>query len=261
MTVDKQQYQEKLLRQRREIVEQFLRRDSEWQRLLAERDSELEEEAQKLDISSIHERLENRETEELAAIELALNKMVLGGYGECENCGRAIREDRLEVLPAARLCLKCAQRFEQSEKLLPPPEEVAPRPRLPADFLHMDSGEIRQAVLEFLRHDGRINLEELQVRIEGNILYLEGTVPNESEHQILMRILKDELGFNAIADQLEITDLPWEREDRTPGTVPPSGDTGGGGLAESDQFSDDVFESRDEELPYIPPEGPPPEKE
>ena len=30
-----------------------------------------------------------------------------GAYGSCERCGRPIDEERLEALPAARLCLDC----------------------------------------------------------------------------------------------------------------------------------------------------------
>jgi RNA polymerase-binding transcription factor DksA len=31
-----------------------------------------------------------------------------GTYGECENCGQPIAEPRLEAMPMARLCIKCA---------------------------------------------------------------------------------------------------------------------------------------------------------
>jgi DnaK suppressor protein len=32
----------------------------------------------------------------------------LGTYGTCERCGKPIGEDRLEAMPAARLCIECA---------------------------------------------------------------------------------------------------------------------------------------------------------
>jgi RNA polymerase-binding transcription factor DksA len=49
--------------------------------------------------------LENVEAE-LADIEHALSRLNDGTYGTCEVCGRPIDDDRLEAVPAARLCLE-----------------------------------------------------------------------------------------------------------------------------------------------------------
>lgn len=49
--------------------------------------------------------LENVEAE-LADIEHALGRLNDGTYGTCEVCGRQIDDDRLEAMPAARLCLE-----------------------------------------------------------------------------------------------------------------------------------------------------------
>ncbi|MFP5316783.1 MAG: TraR/DksA C4-type zinc finger protein [Acidimicrobiia bacterium] len=48
--------------------------------------------------------LENVEAE-LADIEHALARIGDGTYGTCEACGKPIGEERLEVMPATRLCL------------------------------------------------------------------------------------------------------------------------------------------------------------
>lgn len=48
--------------------------------------------------------LENVEAE-LADIEHALARIGDGTYGTCEACGKPIDEERLEVMPATRLCL------------------------------------------------------------------------------------------------------------------------------------------------------------
>ncbi len=50
--------------------------------------------------------LENK----LKDINLALEKMKKGKYGICEKCGKEISEKRLEVIPEAKLCLKCEQK-------------------------------------------------------------------------------------------------------------------------------------------------------
>lgn len=43
----------------------------------------------------------------LAEIAHALRRMAQGTYGVCERCATAIRAERLEVLPQARLCAPC----------------------------------------------------------------------------------------------------------------------------------------------------------
>lgn len=44
----------------------------------------------------------------LAAVESALRRVEDGTYGVCEVCGRPIGEGRLEALPAAARCVRCA---------------------------------------------------------------------------------------------------------------------------------------------------------
>jgi len=43
---------------------------------------------------------------ELADVEHALRRLDDGTYGTCEVCGRPIPEERLEAMPAARLCME-----------------------------------------------------------------------------------------------------------------------------------------------------------
>jgi len=43
----------------------------------------------------------------LAEVQNALLKLQDGTYGLCENCGRHINPERLEVIPQASLCLDC----------------------------------------------------------------------------------------------------------------------------------------------------------
>lgn len=42
-------------------------------------------------------------------IERALEKLGEGTYGQCDNCGEAIAETRLEALPATSHCIECAR--------------------------------------------------------------------------------------------------------------------------------------------------------
>lgn len=46
----------------------------------------------------------------LEEIDAALERLGRGAYGRCETCGEPIDPERLEVLPAARQCVRCAAR-------------------------------------------------------------------------------------------------------------------------------------------------------
>ena len=49
----------------------------------------------------------------LADVNLALTKVGKGTYGICETCGKQIDPARLEVLPAARLCIEDKQKQQR----------------------------------------------------------------------------------------------------------------------------------------------------
>jgi len=55
--------------------------------------------------------VENQE-QLLAEIDDALARIERGTYGRCENCYRKISKERLEAVPYARYCLRCAKRLE-----------------------------------------------------------------------------------------------------------------------------------------------------
>lgn len=43
-------------------------------------------------------------------VRAALKKIEQGTYGLCERCGQEISPERLEAIPAARLCISCKQK-------------------------------------------------------------------------------------------------------------------------------------------------------
>ncbi|VAV93465.1 DnaK suppressor protein [hydrothermal vent metagenome] len=49
-----------------------------------------------------------RRASDLTRIEIALNRLEEGEYGWCADCGEAIAYRRLEIDPAAHLCIGCA---------------------------------------------------------------------------------------------------------------------------------------------------------
>jgi len=56
--------------------------------------------------------MENEE-ETLDLIELALERIEEGSYGVCDECGAKIPKARLNALPYAPLCVKCAGQMER----------------------------------------------------------------------------------------------------------------------------------------------------
>ena len=49
-----------------------------------------------------------RAERELEEVDAALRRLVLGTYGTCDACGRALGNQRLLAEPEARLCWRCA---------------------------------------------------------------------------------------------------------------------------------------------------------
>jgi DnaK suppressor protein len=57
------------------------------------------------------ELMEN-EAQILKEIDDALARIDQGTYGICENCHREISKERLEAVPYARYCIRCARKFQ-----------------------------------------------------------------------------------------------------------------------------------------------------
>ncbi len=61
-------------------------------------------------------RLRERERGLLNKINLALEKIEEGVYGECESCGEEIGMKRLKARPVAELCIDCKSDQEKQER-------------------------------------------------------------------------------------------------------------------------------------------------
>ena len=257
---DKMRLREMLLNQRQEIFEQYRLFESDLQ-ALGERDIEMEEEAQKSEELILLDKLIEREKEELEEIDLALLRMAAGNYGICENCHKPISLERLEALPATRLCRICARKYGGKQKLLPRAWEAITRAELPDEYKNLGNKELQMVILESIRNDGRIDLNELEIYCRNGVVYLEGAVPNENERQILIRLLSDVMGLVSIIDHLRIRELIWRQEDLTPDRETADLGTEEYSVYNVDKISDDVIESEEKEIPYYFPDRPPAEKE
>ena len=47
----------------------------------------------------------------------ALQKIDAGGFGDCERCGEAIADKRLEAVPFTRYCITCQRAIEEEQRM------------------------------------------------------------------------------------------------------------------------------------------------
>jgi DnaK suppressor protein len=84
--------------------------------IIEERDSEIEENAQKDRLARLTSRLTDRDQNMIKQINAALQRIDDGTYGECAWCGEDIRPERLRALPTAILCIDCATAREKRQR-------------------------------------------------------------------------------------------------------------------------------------------------
>jgi RNA polymerase-binding protein DksA len=104
---------EELLARRRALVRQMGRVEGDLHWLETDVESETEERGQEENVARVLARLDDRERDELEAIERALRRIEGGDYGRCATCGNMIALARLRALPAVDECRACAERRER----------------------------------------------------------------------------------------------------------------------------------------------------
>jgi DnaK suppressor protein len=63
--------------------------------------------------AEIESQLAEVESRELARIDVALDRIRSGRYGRCETCGQPIKMVRLQAVPYATECVRCARAAER----------------------------------------------------------------------------------------------------------------------------------------------------
>ena len=66
------------------------------------------EQAQERENDEVVDAIGNETRQSLHDIQVALDKIAAGTYGECESCGGDIGEGRLAAIPEATRCVNCA---------------------------------------------------------------------------------------------------------------------------------------------------------
>jgi DnaK suppressor protein len=251
------QFRDMLLQQRRTLLHEVRHVEADLDQLSADREPELEEAAQGDRTARVLARLDDRGKAELQDIDAALARLEEGRYGTCVGCGKRIPRRRLIALPATRHCRDCVERSERGARAPEEAPETAARPApVPPDYNVLNEPELAEAIREHLHSDGRIDMEELRIVCRHDAVHLTGSVPSETEHQILLHILTDIMGLTEVVDRLQITEILWERDDRSkedPAAEPPAWEEAGG--------THDITESEEDGVDFVPPDRPVPDEE
>jgi len=73
------------------------------------RDADWSEQAGERENDEVLNALESEAKVEIQHLSNAITRMENGTYGVCQACGEDIDPQRLNVLPAAEMCIKCAE--------------------------------------------------------------------------------------------------------------------------------------------------------
>lgn len=204
---------EALMRRRHELLDTRNRIQESWV-TLQEPEKEMEETALKETLAQGLDQRDQIGQAELSGIDAAISKMEDGTYGICSICGEDIPVERLRALPFVQMCVPCAQAREKLEAT------GVEAPPVVLQNEGMNDEEVVESIYDAIRRKGGIETEELAVSCEDGVVYLEGTLPSEAKHQILIELIEDTLGYHEVVDNLVIDRVAWEREDRAPGDDP-----------------------------------------
>ena len=119
-TVDTESFRERLLDERRRVLDAI-------DNLHAENPGSIGEETEELGFQDNHlgdvatatfdremaSTLEENSTHVLTEIDAALGRIENGTYSVCQRCGNSIGEERLGALPWATLCIDCKRKQER----------------------------------------------------------------------------------------------------------------------------------------------------
>lgn len=248
-----------LYRQRDRLLREIEATEAELRGVTAEREIELEERAQEERLARLLARLDDQDVQAFKEIDAALERMVAGTYGICEECGQPIPLARLQALPATRYCMECAYRREQPGPLEGEEEVVVPRSgRLHVDVSLITDRELEALIRDQVREDGRVDMEELRLVCRHGVVILDGVIPSIEQHSILRQLLTDVVGIEEIVDRLRVQELLWEREDRSRPTA--GQEAAPEGEPPPSDITEDVVRSLEEGIDFVPPLEPPPEE-
>jgi RNA polymerase-binding protein DksA len=264
LTRDERDELANMLRQRRRaLFDTVAIAETDLDVIATERESEIEERAQAERRARVDARLDDRGKREIDEIDAALRRIAEGRYGVCARCAEPIPLDRLRAAPDTLHCIDCATTPAASAVESESGTASARALPLPADLALLSDRELEETLREQIRADERIDAQELRVVCRHGSVHLSGALPSERQHQDLLKLLTDENGLTDIDDRLSIVELLWSREDRTRAPEPAPEVLAEVSPAVAERYelvtpktTDDIAESTDEDLEYVPPDHP-----
>jgi len=224
---------------------------------------EVEERSQEEAMAALLSLLESREQAELREIHAALARIKDGTFGVCVGCGIKIRRERLDALPAARLCARCERKAEAAGTAGPqatmPGRDVR---SVPAELAGLEADEIAALVRERLGNEVGDTMTGLHVSVVGAEVTLSGELASDELRRVVVQVVEDEMGLGVV-DRVRITQtadvaIPRKWPKRDPGS---EADTAYETAAASPDSSDDLYRAEEEGVPYTPPDHPVPGEE
>ncbi len=242
---------QKLLDRRRDIFDFRNMVNTSWQ-TLHEPETELEETASKETLSAGLAELDDRRQADIRAIDHALSKIDDGRYGKCEACRKPIASKRLQVMPWALHCVQCAGVREMFSG------GGIESPAVALNEESLTDDEMQEMIQDALKEDGRVETEELDITCEAGVVYMNGVLPSDLQHEILLEIVQDTLDFDETIDNIGIDRQPWERRERTAKPSPKKSDKEI--MMEGEDEAVDVYTSLSQGEPLTPPDNLVPEE-
>ncbi len=102
---------DQLIARRKELLERVQSIESNFRREDSPLEKDAEEQSLQIEDDDVLKALDEAGRREIAGIERALARMENGQYGICARCGESIAPARLRALPAAELCIRCAEKI------------------------------------------------------------------------------------------------------------------------------------------------------
>lgn len=248
--IELDQLKDKLEDRRRMLLEQRSINENARLELRAEQ-AEPEEMARNQDERRVLASLNEKETEELGLVDGALQRIELGEFGRCRDCGREISKIRLMALPWARYCGSCADNSVKEQRTSSP-EEWTGKNELPPDFSGMDDDARARVLREAFRDMSELPMDSVDVSFDDGVPRISGMVPGFQAKETIRHVLQDTLGFRDYLDDTRV-----ERP-----VVPPNkagrnisqGKTGSEELLQGEDVNTDPHESLSEGEPLSPPD-------
>ncbi|MFP4475426.1 MAG: TraR/DksA C4-type zinc finger protein [Desulfatibacillaceae bacterium] len=250
---DLERLRNRMLEKRKDLLDSRERIEQTWE-TARERTVELEERAQKETLADADQALEERELAEIRAIDAAMGRIEAGDYGLCSSCGEPISVRRLDAVPWAEMCKKCVKASQPAGPATRPPgAPVEHKAGLPPQLEGMDDAQVEEAVWDALVRDGRVETRELDIVCDEGLIILDGILPSEEHHEMLMQIVQDRMGIRDFDDNTRADPTAWERPDRTPGDRREE-QTPDKAIYEGTTEKEQMYDSQTQGEPTIPPD-------